>query len=156
MATKILVVDDDLNICDVLKLYLENEGYEVVLANDGISAVATFKSYEPDLVLLDIMLPKKDGWQVCREIREISNKPIIMVTAKGEVFDKVLGLELGAQHAAIERRGVRIRDDHRAAAAIGRKERRGLRKQTVADVDVVAAFGGVGGHRDDGHGNSSF
>ena len=96
MATKILVVDDDLNICDLLRLYFENEGYEVKTANDGAEGVSFFKMYEPDLVLLDIMLPKKDGWQVCREIREISSKPIIMLTAKGEVFDKVLGLELGA------------------------------------------------------------
>ena len=96
MSTKILVIDDDTNICEMLRVYLENEGYEVKTANDGAEGVAYFKMYEPDLVLLDIMLPRKDGWQVCREIREISNKPIIMVTAKGEVFDKVLGFELGA------------------------------------------------------------
>ncbi|MBO5649403.1 MAG: response regulator transcription factor [Clostridia bacterium] len=96
MSTKILVIDDDTNICEMLRVYLENEGYEVKTANDGAEGVAFFKMYEPDLVLLDIMLPRKDGWQVCREIREISNKPIIMVTAKGEVFDKVLGFELGA------------------------------------------------------------
>ena len=96
MPTKILVVDDDVNICDLLRLYFENEGYEVKTANDGAEGVSYFKMYEPDLVLLDIMLPKKDGWQVYREIREISSKPIIMLTAKGEVFDKVLGLELGA------------------------------------------------------------
>ncbi len=96
MGTKILVVDDDINICDAIRVYLENEGYEVKLANDGAEGVSYFKMYEPDLVLLDIMLPKKDGWQVCREIREVSSKPIMMITAKGEVFDKVLGLELGA------------------------------------------------------------
>lgn len=94
--TKILVVDDDPNISDLLKMYFENEGYEVKLAADGSEGLNFFKMYEPDLVLLDIMLPKKDGWQVCREIREISSKPVIMVTAKREVFDKVLGLELGA------------------------------------------------------------
>ncbi len=94
--TKILIVDDDPNISDLLKMYFENEGYDVKLAADGAEGVNYFKMYEPDLVLLDIMLPKKDGWQVCREIREISAKPVIMVTAKGEVFDKVLGLELGA------------------------------------------------------------
>ncbi|MBE6552436.1 MAG: response regulator transcription factor [Ruminococcaceae bacterium] len=93
---KILVVDDDQSICELLKIYLENDGYEVKIANDGVEAIAAFKVYEPDLVLLDIMLPKKDGWSVCREIREICPKPIIMITAKGEVFDKVLGLELGA------------------------------------------------------------
>ena len=96
MDTKLLIVDDDPNICDLLKLYFENEGYKVKTANDGIEGVSAFKLYEPDLVLLDIMMPKKDGWQVCREIREISPKPIIMITAKGDVFDKVLGLELGA------------------------------------------------------------
>lgn len=96
MANKILVVDDDLNICELLKLYLENDGYVVFTANDGQEAVEMFQNKTPDLVLLDIMLPKKDGWQVCREIRKYSNKPIIMLTAKGETFDKVLGLELGA------------------------------------------------------------
>lgn len=96
MSNKILVVDDDLNICELLKLYLENEGHTVFVANDGQAAVDTFKAKEPDLVLLDIMLPKMDGWQVCREIRKTSSVPIIMLTAKGETFDKVLGLELGA------------------------------------------------------------
>ena len=96
MSTKILVVDDESGICDLLKIYFEKEGYEVKTASDGAEGVNYFKLYEPDLVLLDIMLPKKDGWQVCREIREISSKPIIMITAKGDVFDRVLGLELGA------------------------------------------------------------
>ena len=96
MDIKLLVVDDDHNICDMLKLYFENEGYNVKTANDGMEGLSYFKAFEPDLVLLDIMMPKKDGWQVCREIREISAKPVIMITAKGEVFDKVLGLELGA------------------------------------------------------------
>lgn len=93
---KILVVDDDPNISDLLKIYLEKEGYEVKIASDGVEGINYFKMYDPDLVLLDIMLPKKDGWQVCREIRESSSKPIIMITAKGEAFDTVLGLELGA------------------------------------------------------------
>ena len=96
MSNKILVVDDDLNICELLKLYLENEGYTAFVANDGQAAVDTFAAKNPDLVLLDIMLPKMDGWQVCREIRKTSSVPIIMLTAKGETFDKVLGLELGA------------------------------------------------------------
>ena len=96
MNTKILIVDDDPHISEALRLYLEKEGHEIQNAYDGAEGVALFKKYEPDLVLLDIMMPKKDGWQVCREIREISSKPIIMLTAKGEVFDKVLGLELGA------------------------------------------------------------
>ncbi len=102
MSTKILVVDDDRNICDLLRLYFENEGYEVKTANDGADGVNFFKLYEPDLVLLDIMMPKKDGWQVCREIREMSQKPVIMITAKGETFDKVLGLELGADDFVVK------------------------------------------------------
>lgn len=96
MGFKILIADDDPNTCDLLKICLENEDYEIVVANNGVKAVSAFKIYEPDLVLLDITMPGKDGWQVCREIREISSKPIIMLTAKNEVFDKVLGLELGA------------------------------------------------------------
>lgn len=97
MATeKILVVDDDTNICELLRLYLEKEGYSVAIANTGMQAVKLFAENQPDLMLLDIMLPELDGWQVCREIRKYSNKPIIMLTAKGETFDKVLGLELGA------------------------------------------------------------
>ncbi len=102
MANKILVVDDDLNICELLKLYLENDGYVVFTANDGQEAIDMFHNKTPDLVLLDIMLPKKDGWQVCREIRKTSSAPIIMLTAKGETFDKVLGLELGADDYVVK------------------------------------------------------
>ena len=101
-AEKILVVDDDLNICELLRLYLEKEEYTVVIANDGASAVSTFNAENPALVLLDIMLPKLDGWQVCREIRKFSEVPIIMLTAKGEVFDRVLGLELGADDYVVK------------------------------------------------------
>ena len=96
MSTKILVVDDDLNICELLRLYLEKEGYTPVFAHDGRAAIEAFQEHNPALILLDIMLPGLDGWQVCREIRKSSAVPIIMLTAKGEVFDKVLGLELGA------------------------------------------------------------
>ncbi len=96
MEEKILIVDDDYNICELLRLYLEKEGYKTFVAYDGQQAIDSAKSYEPDLVLLDIMLPKCDGWQVCREIRKWSQMPIIMLTAKGETFDKILGLELGA------------------------------------------------------------
>ncbi|MBQ6543861.1 MAG: response regulator transcription factor [Clostridia bacterium] len=95
-AERILVVDDDSNICELLRLYLEKEGYDVSTANNGADAVKVYKEKEPDLMLLDIMLPVLDGWQVCREIRKFSEKPIIMITAKGETFDKVLGFELGA------------------------------------------------------------
>ncbi len=102
LDTKILVIDDDPVMSEMLKTYFENEGYEVKTVGDGAEGVSFFKMYEPDLVLLDIMLPKKDGWQVCREIREVSSKPIIMVTAKSDVFDKVLGLELGADDFVVK------------------------------------------------------
>ena len=101
-AEKILVVDDDLNICELLRLYLTKDGYNVVVANDGQSAVSMFQEENPALDLLDVMLPKLDGWQVCREIRKFSETPIIMLTAKGEVFDRVLGLELGADDYVVK------------------------------------------------------
>lgn len=93
---KVLVVDDDPNICDVLRMYLENEGYSVILSYDGEEALVKFNALKPDIILLDVMLPTLDGWQVCREVRKKSSVPIIMITAKGDTFDKVLGLELGA------------------------------------------------------------
>ena len=93
---KVLIVDDDKNICDLLRLYLEKEGYSVILSHDGEEAVVKFNALKPDIVLLDVMLPGLDGWQVCREIRKKSNIPILMITAKSDTFDKVLGLELGA------------------------------------------------------------
>ena len=92
----ILVVDDDPNIAQLVKLYLEKEGYEVNVETRGDDAVAAFQKNPPNLMLLDIMLPGMDGWQVCRAIRQTSNIPIIMLSAKDETFDKVLGLELGA------------------------------------------------------------
>ena len=96
MAKKALIVEDDGNIAELLRLYLEKEGFETVTVSDGAKAVELFDTEKPDLMLLDVMMPKLDGWQVCREIRKKSQCPIIMITAKGEVFDKVLGLELGA------------------------------------------------------------
>ena len=99
---KILIVDDDKNICELLRLYIEKEGFETSIANDGKRALNQFVSFSPDLVLLDIMLPELDGWQVCREIRKTSSCPIIMLTAKGEVFDKVLGLEFGADDYVVK------------------------------------------------------
>lgn len=101
-AEKIMVVDDDKNICELLRLYLEKEGYSVTIANDGEKALAKFAKETPALILLDIMMPNLDGWQVCREIRKTSDCPIIMLTAKGEVFDKVLGLELGADDYVVK------------------------------------------------------
>ena len=94
--TKILVVDDDPRIIELICLYLNKEGYETRTARGGRQAVAEFSAFSPDLVLLDIMLPEMDGYQVCGEIRKTSPAPVIMLTAKGETFDKVLGLELGA------------------------------------------------------------
>mgnify|MGYP001271639677 CR=1 FL=1 len=96
MAKKILVVEDDVNIAELLRLYLQKEGYEVASAADGGKGVTEFERFQPDLVLLDIMLPVMDGWSVCKEIRTTSKVPIIMLTAKGETFDKVSGLEMGA------------------------------------------------------------
>ena len=102
MSAKVLIVDDDKNICELLRLYIEKDGYETVIANDGDEAIKTFGAEKPDIILLDVMLPKLDGWQVCREIRKSSQVPIIMLTAKGETFDKVLGLELGADDYVVK------------------------------------------------------
>ncbi|MBQ3076676.1 MAG: response regulator transcription factor [Clostridia bacterium] len=99
---RLLVCDDDKNICELLRLYLVKEGYSVVLAQDGNQALALFASEKPDMVLLDIMMPGMDGWTVCREIRKTSDCPIIMISAKGETFDKVLGLELGADDYVVK------------------------------------------------------
>ena len=96
MAKKILVVEDDGNIADLIRIYLEKDGFEVKIAGDGGSAIQMFREYSPDLVLLDVMLPVMDGWQVCSMIRKTDKTPIIMLTAKEETDDKVHGLELGA------------------------------------------------------------
>ena len=93
---KILVVDDDTNICELLRLYLTTEGYQVTTANDGEEGLEKFNQLKPDMVLLDVMMPRMDGLEVCRRIRKLGNTPVMMLTAKGETFDKVLGLELGA------------------------------------------------------------
>ena len=95
-SMKVLIVDDDKNICDLLRLYLEKDGYGVILCHDGAEAVVKFNALKPNIVLLDIMLPSMDGWQVCREIRKTSDVPIIMITAQGETIDKIIGLDLGA------------------------------------------------------------
>ncbi len=96
LKTKILLVDDDPNIRQLVNLYLEKEGFEVEMADRGDTALQVFRQSPPNLMLLDVMLPGMDGWQVLREARKVSNIPIIMLTAKDETFDKVLGLELGA------------------------------------------------------------
>ena len=91
---KILVVDDDANICELLRLYLTKEGYQVTTAGDGEEGLEKFNQIKPDMVLLDVMMPRMDGLEVCRRIRKAGNTPVMMLTAKGETFDKVLGLEL--------------------------------------------------------------
>lgn len=96
MPKKVLVIEDDSNIAELLRLYLEKDGFEVFIADNGGKGVSEFERLKPDLILLDIMLPVLDGWDVCREIRNKSKVPIIMLTAKGETFDKVSGLEMGA------------------------------------------------------------
>lgn len=93
---KILIVDDDVNIAELISLYLTKECYDTRMVHDGEEALKVYEQYQPNLILLDLMLPGIDGYQVCREIRTKSNVPIIMLSAKGEIFDKVLGLELGA------------------------------------------------------------
>ena len=96
MDTKILVIEDEAALSEAICSHFQSEGYDVKAAFDGPEGIAFFKMYDPDIIILDITLPKKDGWQVCREIRENSSKPIIITSIKGDVFDKVLGLELGA------------------------------------------------------------
>ena len=102
MKTKILLVDDDPNIRQLVRLSLDKEGFDVTEADRGDTALKEFKAAPPNLMLLDVMLPGMDGWQVCREVRKVSNIPIIMLTAKDETFDKVLGLELGADDYVVK------------------------------------------------------
>lgn len=99
---KIMIVDDDSNIAELISLYLTKECFETRIVSDGKAALREFDTFSPDLVLLDLMLPGMDGYQVCREIRQRSNIPIIILSAKGEIFDKVLGLELGADDYMIK------------------------------------------------------
>lgn len=99
---KILIVDDDENIAELISLYFMKEYFDTLIVHDGESALTAFETYQPNLILLDLMLPGIDGYQVCREIRSKANVPIIMLSAKGEVFDKVLGLELGADDYMIK------------------------------------------------------
>lgn len=94
--SKIMIVDDDENVTELISIYLNKEDYDTKIVNNGNQVLPTFLSYSPNLIILDLMLPGKDGYDVCKEIRQISNIPIIMLTAKGETFDKILGLELGA------------------------------------------------------------
>ncbi len=102
MKQKILIVDDDVNIAELISLYLTKECFDTLMVHDGEAAIQSFSSYQPNLILLDLMLPGIDGYEVCREIRKTSSVPIIMLSAKGEIFDKVLGLELGADDYVIK------------------------------------------------------
>ncbi|MCB0012843.1 MAG: response regulator, partial [Anaerolineales bacterium] len=95
-SKKILVVDDEANIRDLAKMYLAKEGFEVVIAEDGLEAMALFQQERPDLIVLDLMLPGIDGWEVCRRVRAEGNTPIIMITARDDDIDKIVGLEMGA------------------------------------------------------------
>lgn len=96
VKSKILIIDDDKNITELISLYLNKESYDTKIVHSGSKAISAFQSYLPNLIILDLMLPGKDGYDICKEIRQISNVPIIILTAKGETFDKILGLELGA------------------------------------------------------------
>jgi DNA-binding response OmpR family regulator len=102
MKAKVLIVDDDPNIADLARIYLEKESFDVKTASNGLSGLELFHDWTPDIVLLDIMMPTMDGWELCRQIRKVSSIPVIMISALGETFDKVLGLELGADDYIIK------------------------------------------------------
>ena len=126
---KVLIVDDDENIAELISLYLMKECYETRIVHDGESAVREFSEFRPNIILLDLMLPGMDGYQVCREIRQISRCPIIMLSAKGEVFDKVLGLELGADDYM-----VKPFDSKELVARVKAILRRSVSEPAAADV----------------------
>ncbi len=129
---KVLIVDDDENIVELMRINFIKEGFDTCTANDGEEAVERFKTEAPSIVILDVMMPKMDGWQVCREIRRISNIPIIMLTAKGETFDKVLGLELGADDYM-----VKPFETKELIARVKAVLRRSESKETTAEKEVV-------------------
>ena len=130
--SKVLVVDDDINIVKLIKLYLEKEDYEVVTANNGREALEVYNREDPSIIVLDIMMPELDGNAVCREIRKTSNVPIIMLTAKGETFDKVLSLELGADDYI-----VKPFDPKELTARIKAILRRSETKNTTSDDKIM-------------------
>lgn len=149
---RILIVDDDANIAELISLYLMKECYETKIVGDGESALREFPSFKPNLVLLDLMLPGIDGYQVCRELRTVSQVPIIMLSAKGEIFDKVLGLELGADdyitkpfsmRELLARVKANIRRNEMVAAAGAAAPLGGQRIEhgrIVIDVDLMIAY----------------
>ena len=136
MARNILVVEDDNNISDLIRMYLEKEGFEVRIAADGGKAVEEFKAREPDLVLLDVMLPVLDGWGVCAKIRETSKCPIIMLTAKGEVNDRIHGLEMGADDYLVKPFEMKELIA-RIKAVIRRFQAAGMTPEEIAQVDLA-------------------
>ncbi|MCD8180309.1 MAG: response regulator transcription factor [Firmicutes bacterium] len=129
---KVLIADDDAHIAELIKVYFEKDGFTTVTANNGKKAVELFKSEAPAIVILDVMMPEMDGLQVCREIRRVSNIPIIMLTAKGETFDKVLGLELGADDYM-----VKPFDPKELVARVKAVLRRSDAKETNAEKEIV-------------------
>ncbi|MDD6484861.1 MAG: response regulator transcription factor [Clostridiales bacterium] len=129
---KVLIVDDDEHIVELIKLYLEKEGFATAAAYNGVQAVEKFKSEAPSIVILDVMMPEMDGMQVCREIRRVSNIPIIMLTAKGETFDKVLGLEMGADDYM-----VKPFETKELVARVKAVLRRTETKETNSDKEIV-------------------
>ena len=129
---KVLIVDDDENIVELMRINFMKEGFDTCTAYDGEKAVELFKTETPSIVILDVMMPKMDGWQVCREIRRISNIPIIMLTAKGETFDKVLGLELGADDYM-----VKPFETKELIARVKAVLRRSESKENSAEIEVV-------------------
>ena len=135
---KILVVDDDTNICELLRLYLTKEGYQVTTANDGEEGLEKFNQLKPDMVLLDVMMPRMDGLEVCRRIRKLGNTPVMMLTAKGETFDKVLGLELGADDYM-----VKPFDTKEVVARIKAVLRRTSQEAEAQDEEGVIRFQGL-------------
>ncbi|KXG76109.1 response regulator transcription factor [Thermotalea metallivorans] len=127
---KLLVVDDDIHICELIKLYLTKEGYDVFAVHDGFKALEAIREEAPHLVILDIMLPKLDGWDVCRELKKVSDIPIIMLTAKDDTFDKVLGLKIGADDYIVkpfEPRELAARVD----AVLRRYQKQGMTYQQI-------------------------
>lgn len=129
---KVLIVDDDENIVELIRLYIEKEGFSTATASNGAEAIEKFKSEAPSIVILDVMMPEMDGWQVCREIRRVSNIPIIMLTAKGETFDKVLGLELGADDYM-----VKPFETKELVARVKAVLRRSETKEATAEKEIV-------------------
>ena len=149
---KVMIVDDDPSIAELISLYLNKECYDTHIVNDGEEAIKVFKTYKPDIILLDLMLPGIDGYQVCRQIRSESDTPVIMLSAKGEVFDKVLGLELGADDymikpfdskelvarvkAVLRRYNAHPKETNASGSAQGTVEYPGL-KVSLADYTVI-------------------